>query len=128
MVAIQFLIFGTTPFTMPGIVDYNYYMFQGAGGNNAWGWTLGATSKFATWQSAPPNGCSCEAHSGYSATSTINANGSPTSSFPGIGVGINLTSIATANLAALAASTSDGDTGTPTARPPSTAWSIGAYQ
>lgn len=123
----QFLTYNSTAVT--GTVDYNVYMVQGSGGNSAWGLSGGGHNPpISGWQSA----CSCDSHSNYFSSDTLNPDGTPTSSFPGLSTGsnpgTNLTSIATGNLAALASDTSAGDTHTPSPRPGSGNWSVGAFE
>ena len=119
----QFLTFAGS--TLPGTVDYNVYLAQGAGGDDAWGVSTGGYDPpLSTWQAA----CSCDAHSIYNATPTLNVDGSPMTSFPGLSTGANLTSIAKGGLAPLASDTSNGKLRTPTMRPASGAWTVGAFQ
>lgn len=111
-----------------GTLDYNVYMVEGAGGNNSWGYSGFGTNTFSSWKSTSGS----DTHSIYSTSDALNSDGSPTSSFPGLNTGpnpgINLTGIATANLAPLTSDTSNGNSRTPTPRPASGSWTIGAYE
>jgi hypothetical protein len=117
---------GGGPGAPVGVVDYNVYMAEGSGGNSPWRNGSGSYSTLSAFQSS----CRCDAHSAYFSSNTLNSNGSPTSSFPGLSTGsnpgVNLTSIATGNLAALASGTSNGGQQATTARPSSGAWDVGA--
>jgi hypothetical protein len=57
----------------------------------------------------------------------LNADGSPQANSPVLAHGLNFMNIASGNLAALASDTSKGSLRTPSARPTSGAWDIGAY-
>jgi hypothetical protein len=120
---------GGGPATPTGVWDYDVYMTANGGGSYAGPWGDGSSS-YSTI-AAFKTGCSCDSHSAYFASNTLNSNGSPTSSFPGIAAGsnpgVNLTSIATGNLAALASSTTNGGQQAAVARPASGAWDVGAF-
>jgi hypothetical protein len=116
-----FIQWGSSTLGTGWVVDYNVYMNHGAGGNNAW-W---GTNTFSTWASS----CSCDSHSTYSATNSLNSDGTPTSSFPGLAAGahpgMNLTPI---GLTAITSDTSAGNTRTPTTRGlVPNLWTVGAY-
>jgi len=106
-------------------IDYNFYGDACFNSNNCFVWNGSFEGKFSTWQSA----CSCDTHSMVSTYSgaLLNPDGSPQQGSPVIGAGIDLTSIATGNLASLQSDTSKGNTRTPTVRPQTGPWDIGAY-
>lgn len=103
-------------------IDHNTYANQGTGGNSRWNWEAsGPTNTFATWQSE----CGCDANSSYQTSAGFDANGVPMGGSPLLGAGANLTSL---GIAALNSDTSAGNSRTPSARPTSGNWTIGAYQ
>ncbi len=107
--------------------DYNMYG-NSTGGNSHW--QVGGTSvnTLAAWQVA----CGCDSHAKAtsplsSAWTNITSAGVPQTGFAGIKAGGNLENLATGALSSLASDTSDGGARTPTARPSSGAWDMGAY-
>jgi Glycosyl hydrolases family 18 len=118
---------GGAPATVSGVTDYAVYMAPSSGGNSPWTDGSGTYSTLAAFRSA----CGCDSHSANFTANTLNANGSPTSSFPGIAAGsnpgVNLTSIATGNLAALASGATNGGQQSAIARPSGGSWDVGAF-
>ena len=114
-----FMYWGSAKLGAGWVVDYNVYLSQGAGGNNAW-WD---TNTFSAWKQK----CSCDTHSTYSATNTLNANGTPQVGSPAITGGRNLAGL---GIAPLNSGTTAGNTVTSQPRPSlgvSPVWPAGAF-
>lgn len=113
--------------TTLALFDYNYYANGGSifGGNYTWNWeAVGGTYSFGTWKS---NCGGCDAHSidNTAGSAGLSSGGFPLTGSGVLGAGTNLTSL---GLTDLNAGTSAGNTVTPTPRPSSGPWTIGAAQ
>ena len=119
-------------------MDYNAYANLYPSGNQAFYFNSSSsngsslTSQFSSWQgivqALTPGS---ESHSVTTSSANLNSYGVPQAGSFVIGAGVNLCNgivSCTGNLAALANDTSLGNTRTPTARPSTGAWDIGAYQ
>lgn len=104
-------------------VDQNFYGNSCQNGHNCFVWNGSFTGSFANWKSA----CHCDANAVQNSSPLLNADGSPQANSPVLAHGINIINIASGNLAALASDTSKGSLRTPSARPITGAWDIGAY-
>ena len=107
------------------VIDHNFYGDGCFYSNNCFNWDGTFTGDFPSWKST----CSCDGNSLVSTYSgaLLNSDGSPKAGSPVIGAGINLTSTATGYLASLQNDTTKGNTRTPSARPQTGPWDIGAY-
>jgi hypothetical protein len=104
-------------------VDQNFYGNSCQNGHNCFVWYGSFTGSFSSWKTT----CHCDANSVQNSNPLLNADGSPQVSSPVLGHGLNIMTVATGNLAALASDTSKGSLRTPSARPTTGAWDIGAY-
>lgn len=105
--------------------DYNVY-----GGNNSNPWYVLRANGTQTWYPALggwQSACACDSHSKFGSSQTyaeVNTDGTLQAGSPAAGAGANLASL---GIALLDADTTAGGTRTPTGRPASGAWSVGAY-
>ena len=119
-------------------MDYNLYASFNSAGNPAFAFltrTSGEGSlatQFASWQGITQALVSgSEADSLSSSSAMLDSKGVPQVASPVINAGVNLcygVISCTGTLTALSSSTSAGNTINPVSRPPTGAWTIGAYQ
>jgi len=118
-------------------MDYNYYANLISSGGSAFSFLTRGTNggslatQFSVWRTITQAlSGSSESHSGQGPSAGLSASGVPGVSSPVIGAGTNLCRAisCTGGLAALASDTTAGGSRTPTARPATGAWDIGAYQ
>jgi hypothetical protein len=130
--------FGTSIATSStiGSMDYNYYANAIPSGNPAFQFlsrNSGAgplAAQFGAWKTLVQGLTSgSEAHSGEGASAGLNSSGVPQAGSAVIGAGVNLCGMISCAgpLAPLASDTSAGNTRTPSPRPASGAWDIGAF-
>jgi hypothetical protein len=135
MVNIQGSVYGGAAPT-PVLYDYNAYGIGGNGtsgtGSN-WQAPFGSSTTLTSWRSSLlTHGVGgAEAHSIWISSGSmpglsLSSTGVPQSSLV-INVGANLSSLCAGNLAPLCSDTSVGGTRTPTPRPSTGPWTIGAY-
>lgn len=120
-------------------MDYNYYANYVASGDPGFAFNSSHTTsgqtlaqQFIAWRGIVQSLTSgSESHSAASSSAGLNASGTPQSGAATIGTGVNLCAgiiSCTGGLAALASTTSAGNTVTPSSRPPTGSWDIGAYE
>jgi hypothetical protein len=128
--------FGTSGFTAgsPAQFDYNVYFNMVPSGNSAFGYdgpSSGSGSlatQFTNWKTLMQQRLAeAESHSQEAANANFGPRGLPQAQSIVAGSGKNLSSLCTGNLVALCSDTSAGNTRTPSARPASGAWDVGAY-
>lgn len=108
------------------VMDHNFYGDACSFSNNCFVWKGSFEGTFNSWKSA----CGCDSHSIVSSFTgaLLNPDGSPQSGSPVIGAGVDLSTLAINDLSSLQSDTTKGGTRTPTVRPTSGNWDIGAYQ
>jgi hypothetical protein len=126
----------TSPTISVSAFDYNYYANLISSGNAAFAYISSnsgsgslATEDAAWVKIIQGQLAGAELHSGQGSSAGLSSSGAPQAGSAVISNGVNLCSIVscTGNLTALASDTSAGNTRTPTRRPASGPWDIGAF-